>query len=89
MPGLDASPLRVQRDTAMFDLLLYVEQRSDGLHPLFQYNSDLFDETTVARMAENYRELLAALAADPTRPVGRLNLLTDLSSRSLHENARS
>jgi hypothetical protein len=89
LPGLDASPLWVQRDTAIFDLLLYVEQRSDGLHPLFQYNSDLFDEATVARMAEHYRELLAALAADPSRPVVRLEPLTDRSSRSLHENARS
>jgi hypothetical protein len=89
LPGLDASPLRVRRDTAIFDLLLDVEQRSDGLHPLFQYNSDLFDEATVARMAEHYRELLAALAADPTRPVVGLELLTDRSSRSLHANARS
>jgi amino acid adenylation domain-containing protein len=77
LEGLEVSPVPVERDTAMFDLLLYVDEQPDGLYPLFQYNSDLFDEATVARMAGHYRTLLAALAADPGRPVAPLDLLTD------------
>ncbi|MFL5384365.1 MAG: amino acid adenylation domain-containing protein, partial [Longimicrobiaceae bacterium] len=41
------------------------------------YNRDILDEATVARMAGHYRTLLAGLAADPNRPVERLELLTD------------
>ena len=55
----------------MFDLLLHVDDQPDGLYPLFQYNSDLFDEATVVRMAGHYRTLLAALAADPGRLIAR------------------
>ena len=59
---------RCERDTTMFDLLLYVDEQPDGLHPLFQYNSDLFDEATVARMAGHYRTLLAASGRRPEPP---------------------
>lgn len=77
LEGLEVSPVPVERDTAMFDLLLYVDEQPDGLYPLFQYNSDLFDDATVARMAGHYRTLLTALAAHPDRPVASLDLLTD------------
>ena len=46
LEGLEASPVPVERDTTMFDLLLHVDDQPDGLYPLFQYNSDLFDEAT-------------------------------------------
>ena len=39
--------------------------------------SDLFDEATIARMAGHYRTLLAALAADPSLPIDRIDLLSD------------
>ena len=77
LEGLEASPVPVERDTTMFDLLLHVDDQPDGLYPLFQYNSDLFDEATVVRMAGHYRTLLAALAADPGRLIASVDLRTE------------
>jgi amino acid adenylation domain-containing protein len=77
LEGLEVSPISVERDTTMFDLLLHVDDQPDGLYPLFQYNSDLFDEATVLRMAGHYRTLLAALAADPGRPIASIDLRTE------------
>jgi len=77
LDGLEASPISVERDTTMFDLLLHVDEQPAGLYPLFQYNSDLFDEATVVRMAGHYRTLLAALAADPGRLIDSVDLRTE------------
>ncbi|WP_035061515.1 non-ribosomal peptide synthetase, partial [Andreprevotia chitinilytica] len=42
----------------------------------FEYSTDLFESATIARMAEHYRTLLTALAADPQSRVRDLPLLT-------------
>ena len=83
LDGLDVSAVAVERDTVMFDLMLYVDEQPDGLYPLFQYNSDLFDEATIERMAGHYRTLIAALAADPSRPIDRIDLLSDDESAQI------
>jgi natural product biosynthesis luciferase-like monooxygenase protein len=48
-----------------------------------QYNTDLFDETTVARLAGHLQTLLASLAAEPDRPVSMLPMLTEAERRTL------
>ncbi|MFI0723475.1 amino acid adenylation domain-containing protein [Streptomyces sp. NPDC021224] len=59
-----------------FDLALYLGEQPDGLHGLFTYRTDLFDEATVVRLAERFELLLDAALADPDRPVDELPLLT-------------
>jgi amino acid adenylation domain-containing protein/non-ribosomal peptide synthase protein (TIGR01720 family) len=79
-PGLDLPELRfsqVEMDgsVAKFDLTLSLEERPFGLAGGFQYNSDLFDPTTVARFAAQYESLLEAAAANPGLAVTDLPLL--------------
>ena len=38
------------------------------------YDTDLFDATTVARLLDHLREVLATLVSDPNRPLASLNL---------------
>ena len=75
LEGVEVTREPLERDTTMFDLLLYVDEQPTGLHPQFQYNSDILDRTTVERMAGHYRRLLTALTSDPTRPLDRIDLL--------------
>ena len=46
-----------------------------GLQGWFEYNVDLFDRTTVARMGAHLNTLLAAAVEDPERPIDDLALL--------------
>jgi amino acid adenylation domain-containing protein len=68
---LDTYPLPVQR--ALMDLSLTVVDTEHGLASRFEYNTDLFDAATVARLAEAWLTLLQAVVANPSTPVWQLD----------------
>jgi len=51
--------------------------RDGGLNLAVEYNTDLFDPSTIERLAEHLRVLLRAIAASPDQPVAALPLLTE------------
>ncbi|ARU62939.1 hypothetical protein CBW65_19595 [Tumebacillus avium] len=89
--GLTFSGLGLQGKTAKFDLTLTMEESADGLYGSFEYNVDLFDETTISRMAGHFQQLLRAITEQPDTAIGSLPLLTAaerdqvLSAWSRHE----
>ncbi len=73
LPGLKAERLELDRVTSRFDLTLYLEQTNGGgLKGGLEYSTELFDATTMARMASHLERLLAAAAADPRRRLSEL-----------------
>ncbi|MGH3842539.1 MAG: non-ribosomal peptide synthase/polyketide synthase, partial [Pseudonocardiaceae bacterium] len=81
LAGLSASGLELPLTTAKFDLTVeFREARThegaDGLVAAVQYNTDLFDASTIERMAGHLLVLLGGIVADPDRPVAQLPLLT-------------
>lgn len=72
---------------AKFDLSVEaMPSESGGLTVLLEYDVDLFDEPTVARLAEHFVRLLEQAAADPSEPVGRWRLLSpDEHRRQVYE----
>jgi amino acid adenylation domain-containing protein len=81
LPGLALSQVPVKRATSTFDLTLSLSPGPEGLQGTLEYNADLFDEATVARMAGHFRTLLAAIAADPDRRVSALALMGEEERR--------
>ncbi|RKH11041.1 amino acid adenylation domain-containing protein [Corallococcus sp. CA053C] len=61
---------------AKFDLTAFLLEDTSGLQAGFEYNSDLFDAGTVARMAAHFENLLAAVVAEPDRPLSTLPVLS-------------
>ena len=61
--------------TAKFDLMLYVADQGDAFAAGLEYNADLFDPATVARITEHFTTLLRAAVADPAARADRLSLL--------------
>ncbi|MEV6865902.1 amino acid adenylation domain-containing protein [Streptosporangium subroseum] len=58
-----------------FDIELHVIEVADGLIVKFAYNTALFDEATVARMATRFVTLLRAIVAAPATRVSELPIL--------------
>ncbi|MDA0567790.1 amino acid adenylation domain-containing protein [Streptomonospora sp. S1-112] len=99
-PRLDMAGLRVAREPVTapggkFDLALEFrdpgEAREAGggaLRCVIDYALDLFDAATVGNIALRLERLLAAAAADPAAPIGRLDLLTPEESAAAARQAR-
>ncbi|MEN3329445.1 MAG: hypothetical protein V7638_4252 [Acidobacteriota bacterium] len=75
--GLSITRVPLPSVTAKFDLTLFISETASGLSLWLEYNTDLFAETTVARMLGHFEHLLEMIVADPDRPILRLPLLTE------------
>ncbi|MBV9788328.1 MAG: amino acid adenylation domain-containing protein, partial [Chloroflexi bacterium] len=84
LPELRLEPLGVETTTTKFDLTLALGETPDGLIATLEYSADLFDQTTIVRMAEHFQTLLAAIVADPQQSIATLPLLTDAEHQQLH-----
>jgi len=61
---------------ASFDLDLMVMEIGEVIQVCWQYNTDLFDGATIARMAGHFQTLLEGIVANPDRRLSELPLLT-------------
>ncbi|MEU3751624.1 amino acid adenylation domain-containing protein [Streptomyces olivoreticuli] len=75
-PGLTARTGAIPSGTAKFDLTLNAGERpGGGITGFLEFRTDLFDRATAEALATHLARLLAAAAADPDTPIGRLPLL--------------
>ncbi|PPT09099.1 Malonyl CoA-acyl carrier protein transacylase [Geitlerinema sp. FC II] len=73
---LTLTRIPVDNGTAKFDLFLELAQTSDGISGYFEYSTDLFDASTIARMVEHFQTLLEGLVANRECLLSDLPLLT-------------
>ncbi|MFB7917452.1 condensation domain-containing protein [Streptomyces sp. NPDC056061] len=71
LDGLDGCVLDLTgpRDTAKYDLSLYVEERGDGVALALEYDTDLFGPDTPAALLAAYERTLEEVIAVPDKPV--------------------
>ncbi|MCP4664678.1 MAG: AMP-binding protein, partial [bacterium] len=72
---LTLSHVETDSRTAKFDLTLTMRQEPERLVGALEYATDLFDGTTIARLAGHWRVLLEAIAARPQQRISTLPLL--------------
>jgi non-ribosomal peptide synthetase component F len=82
-PGLDVELLEAPNGGAKLDLLLAFAESSEGLAGGLEYKTDLFDVTTMSRMARSFLALLEGFIGDPERPVSELPLLSSVERHQL------
>ncbi|HQY72070.1 MAG TPA: condensation domain-containing protein, partial [Pseudomonadales bacterium] len=81
--GLKLEPVEMEVGSAQFDLSLYTWETPEGLAARFSYAADLFDGSTIARLAAHWRLLLEAMVATPDRRIDELPLLTVAERRQV------
>ena len=54
-----------------------VLELSHGIEFSWEYATDLFDESTIARMSQHFERLLLGIAAEPSRPVTQISMISD------------
>ena len=83
LPNLTLTPLEMKSITAKFDLTLSMMETEQGLQGMWEYNSDLFDPQTIARMVGNFQNLLEGIVANPEQRISDLPLLSEAERHQL------
>ncbi len=85
LPGLELRPLAGSGSTAKFDLSLFVTEADSQLFASLEYDTDLFDATTIERMAGHFTRLLQSVGQAPASPVHALRWLAEDELAALRE----
>jgi amino acid adenylation domain-containing protein len=72
--GLKVTPIAQETRSAQFDLCLDLLDANGQVTGIFEYNTDLFDRSTIERMSRHFENLLHAVLTDPTTPILDLDL---------------
>jgi amino acid adenylation domain-containing protein len=82
LAGLDVRPAAVPTATSRFDLFFSMTGKSAedggaaGIAGAVEYSSELFDEGTVQGLIDRWRRVLEAVAEDPARTLGTIELIS-------------
>ena len=75
LPGSIESNMEIERTVSVFDLEFNLWESRKGLEGMVDYSTDLFDVSTIERMAGHYVTLLAAAIENPDQPITTLPLM--------------
>ncbi len=77
LKGLRIEPFDTAFRFSMFDLTFTFWETEEELTIAVEYNTDLFREDRINRMAEHFQVLTDSILADPEKPVAALNILPE------------
>ncbi|MDT7740634.1 MAG: hypothetical protein QOK09_4003, partial [Mycobacterium sp.] len=75
--ALDFATTHIGQGGAPLDLMLLMSEQDGELLCALQYNTDLFDDATIERMAEHFTTLLRGIVADPGVCLSKLPIRTE------------
>ena len=83
LPDVKLTSLETKSVAAKFDLSLSMERTEQGLIGKWEYNTDLFNNSTIERMAEHFENLLRVMVENPRQTVSQLPLLNEKERHKL------
>lgn len=75
--------IEIESTTSKFDISLTMSENEQGLSGEFEYNSDLFDQDTIVRMATHFQHLLEGAVAQPEQQIWHLPMLSQTEFQQL------
>ncbi|MFN6501591.1 MAG: amino acid adenylation domain-containing protein [Nostoc sp. DedQUE01] len=81
--GLTLHTLEFDSGTSQLDIFLSMFESQEGLTGCLEYNTDIFDATTISQFIKNYQTLLENIVANPEQHIYDLSLLTPVEEEQL------
>jgi amino acid adenylation domain-containing protein len=81
--GFALESLALEQRVVQFDLTLMMAKVDGELLASLQYNTDLFEASSIARMVGHFQSLTENAAADPSQRISGISLLTQLERNQL------
>ncbi len=76
LSDLTISTMSIDSTTVLYDLVLSMQEEGDHLSATLEYNTDLFDASTVERMIGHFQALLGGITEMPEQSLLTLPMLT-------------
>ncbi len=83
LPDVTLTSVEVDNKTAKFDLALLMREEGGALRGILEYNTELFERSTIARLAAHFEVLLAGIVSNPEEQIDDLPLLTASEHRQM------
>lgn len=83
LEGLEVRAINLEFRNSKFDLTLVTRETPDGLYLGFDYAKDLFDESTIARIAKHYELLLSEIIKNPNLTINQIPIITTVERQEL------
>ncbi|UOE51897.1 amino acid adenylation domain-containing protein [Mucilaginibacter sp. SMC90] len=88
IPTLELGDIKITGERAgdqasKYDLSYNAEETKDGIRFVVEYNTDLYEAETIARMADHYAELIASVTKEPATRINKLQLLSKTEEEEL------
>ena len=77
VPGLELRDVQRNESPAQFDLNFEFSDAGEHFTASAVFNTDLFDQSTIARMVSHFQNLLSEMLAGPDRLVAELEMLSE------------
>src|SRR5207253_1762792 len=81
--SLSVGPFTLDSSSAEFELILSLVESEQGVTGVWEYNTDLFDRTTIERMVDHYLRLLEAVVRNPRERISQLPMLSEAELQKL------
>ncbi|PEP90515.1 non-ribosomal peptide synthetase, partial [Bacillus wiedmannii] len=73
--GLEMSTIEAKNYTAKLDISLFIIEKPSGLKIKIEYNTDLFNESTMVKMIDNLEFLLSGIVSEPERLISEFSIV--------------
>ncbi|SDZ32772.1 condensation domain-containing protein, partial [Thermoactinomyces sp. DSM 45892] len=84
--GLLLEPFEIDKNNSKFDLTLFVEEENDSSIKFnFEYNTDIFNENTIARFSRYFHDLVYSLVCNPDGLISEVCYLSTEEQKQLLE----
>jgi amino acid adenylation domain-containing protein len=83
MPGLKLEVLETDSGNVPFDLMFFMTDAGETLAGQVEYNTDLFEASTIRRLLDHFERLLHGIIAEPQQRISRLPLLSEAEREQL------
>jgi non-ribosomal peptide synthetase component F len=77
LAGLTIEPFELPITRSKFDLAVFIVDKPEDIVTYWQYSTDLFDASTIHRMARHFETLLTNAVANPDARIDAIQFLSD------------
>lgn len=77
LPELSLSQIEQSKPFAMYDLSLTIDKNDDGLFLSWEYNTSVFNVSTIKRMSDHFEQLFQSLVEKPLEDVSKINMINE------------